>query len=202
MSNVSGLQCRHSLQPLKPAETETDPQSPAGHLKARGRLAAGDRWIPLATSSGRMLPRVIPNTRNDPTQNSLAKSRSLLDKKPQEFLLSVVHFGNPHPSTTTTTSSLSRDSRSLRLGNHSTQLISPGVFLSIPQSSLPLIAMASPAQSTGSAKVDAVVQNAAAGAPGQLSGLQLYSRFALAGAVCCSITHGALTPVDVYVHYP
>lgn len=31
----------------------------------------------------------------------------------------------------------------------------------------------------------------------QLSGLQLYSRFALAGAVCCSVTHGALTPVDV-----
>ncbi|OJJ50070.1 hypothetical protein ASPZODRAFT_58394 [Penicilliopsis zonata CBS 506.65] len=31
----------------------------------------------------------------------------------------------------------------------------------------------------------------------QLSGLQLYSRFAFAGAVCCSVTHGALTPVDV-----
>jgi hypothetical protein len=36
----------------------------------------------------------------------------------------------------------------------------------------------------------------------QLSGLQLYSRFALAGAVCCSVTHGALTPVDVYVLAP
>ena len=33
----------------------------------------------------------------------------------------------------------------------------------------------------------------------QLSGAALYSRFALAGAICCSITHGALTPVDVYV---
>ncbi|KAL4997799.1 mitochondrial carrier domain-containing protein [Aspergillus recurvatus] len=43
------------------------------------------------------------------------------------------------------------------------------------------------------AKIDAP---AAAPAP-QLSGLQLYSRFAFAGAVCCSITHGALTPVDV-----
>lgn len=32
-----------------------------------------------------------------------------------------------------------------------------------------------------------------------LSGVQLYSRFALAGAICCSVTHGALTPVDVYV---
>mmetsp|Transcript_32043 Transcript_32043/g.51771 ORF Transcript_32043/g.51771 Transcript_32043/m.51771 type:complete len:356 (+) Transcript_32043:160-1227(+) len=30
-----------------------------------------------------------------------------------------------------------------------------------------------------------------------LSGLDLYSRFALAGAVCCGVTHGALTPVDV-----
>lgn len=30
-----------------------------------------------------------------------------------------------------------------------------------------------------------------------LSGAQLYGRFSFAGAVCCSITHGALTPVDV-----
>jgi len=29
------------------------------------------------------------------------------------------------------------------------------------------------------------------------TGIDLYSRFALAGAVCCSVTHGALTPVDV-----
>ena len=29
-------------------------------------------------------------------------------------------------------------------------------------------------------------------------GLDLYSRFALAGALGCSITHGAFTPVDVY----
>ncbi|KAK4461188.1 mitochondrial carrier domain-containing protein [Cladorrhinum samala] len=40
-----------------------------------------------------------------------------------------------------------------------------------------------------------VAANAAPAA--QLSGLQLYSRFAFAGAVCCSVTHGALTPVDV-----
>ncbi|EEA25390.1 mitochondrial phosphate carrier protein [Talaromyces marneffei ATCC 18224] len=33
--------------------------------------------------------------------------------------------------------------------------------------------------------------------PEKLSGLALYSRFAFAGAVCCSVTHGALTPVDV-----
>ncbi|KAJ0160248.1 Mitochondrial phosphate carrier protein [Colletotrichum tanaceti] len=57
--------------------------------------------------------------------------------------------------------------------------------------------MASSLPSTGSTKVDAVVEKAAANAPGQLSGLALYSRFALAGAVCCSVTHGALTPVDV-----
>lgn len=34
-------------------------------------------------------------------------------------------------------------------------------------------------------------------APAPLSGIALYSRFALAGAVCCSLTHGGLTPVDV-----
>ena len=33
--------------------------------------------------------------------------------------------------------------------------------------------------------------------PEKLTGIQLYSRFAFAGAVCCSVTHGALTPVDV-----
>ena len=59
--------------------------------------------------------------------------------------------------------------------------------------------MASTTVSTGSTKVDAAVQKVAAAAPGQLSGASLYSRFALAGAVCCSVTHGALTPVDVYV---
>ena len=57
------------------------------------------------------------------------------------------------------------------------------------------------AAQTGSAKVDAVVQKAAAAAQApQLSGVGLYSRFALAGAICCSVTHGALTPVDVYVN--
>jgi len=30
-----------------------------------------------------------------------------------------------------------------------------------------------------------------------LSGVGLYGRFAFAGAVCCGVTHGALTPVDV-----
>ncbi|KUJ21715.1 mitochondrial carrier [Mollisia scopiformis] len=57
--------------------------------------------------------------------------------------------------------------------------------------------MASPATSTGSSKVDAVVQKVAANTPEKLSGVALYSRFALAGAICCSVTHGALTPVDV-----
>jgi len=57
--------------------------------------------------------------------------------------------------------------------------------------------MASPATSTGSSKVDAVVQQVAAKTPEKLSGVALYSRFALAGAICCSVTHGSLTPVDV-----
>lgn len=59
--------------------------------------------------------------------------------------------------------------------------------------------MSAPAKSTGSTKIDAVVQNIKAEEPGKLSGLSLYSRFAFAGAVCCSVTHGGLTPVDVYV---
>jgi solute carrier family 25 phosphate transporter 3 len=29
------------------------------------------------------------------------------------------------------------------------------------------------------------------------TGVDLYARFAFAGSVCCAITHGALTPVDV-----
>jgi solute carrier family 25 phosphate transporter 3 len=52
---------------------------------------------------------------------------------------------------------------------------------------------------TGSLKVDKVVENVKAVTPEKKSGLALYSRFALAGAVCCSVTHGGLTPVDVYV---
>jgi len=49
----------------------------------------------------------------------------------------------------------------------------------------------------GSAKLDSLIQNVAAKEPQKLSGISLYSRFALAGAVCCSVTHGGLTPVDV-----
>lgn len=56
---------------------------------------------------------------------------------------------------------------------------------------------------TTTSKIDAIVEKAAAATPTpQLSGVGLYSRFALAGAVCCSVTHGALTPVDVYVFTP
>ncbi|KAI1632742.1 mitochondrial carrier domain-containing protein [Biscogniauxia mediterranea] len=44
--------------------------------------------------------------------------------------------------------------------------------------------------------------SSAAVVPGQAAsekptGIALYSRFALAGAICCSVTHGGLTPVDV-----
>lgn len=59
------------------------------------------------------------------------------------------------------------------------------------------MASSAPATSTGSVKLDAAVQNVKAAEPAKLSGLALYSRFAFAGAVCCSVTHGGLTPVDV-----
>jgi solute carrier family 25 phosphate transporter 3 len=51
--------------------------------------------------------------------------------------------------------------------------------------------------STGSTKLDTMAQRTISPPAPQMSGLQLYSRFAFAGAVCCSVTHGALTPVDV-----
>lgn len=55
-----------------------------------------------------------------------------------------------------------------------------------------------PPTSTGSVNLDALKQKTeAAVEPKKLSGAALYSRFAFAGAVCCSITHGGLTPVDV-----
>jgi solute carrier family 25 phosphate transporter 3 len=57
--------------------------------------------------------------------------------------------------------------------------------------------MSAPATTTGSVKLDGLVQSAKAAEPQKLSGFALYSRFAFAGAVCCSVTHGGLTPVDV-----
>ena len=59
------------------------------------------------------------------------------------------------------------------------------------------MAAANPPSSTGSVKLDAIKQNIQANEPQKLSGFALYSRFAFAGAVCCSLTHGGLTPVDV-----
>ncbi|KAL8742139.1 MAG: hypothetical protein Q9190_005337 [Brigantiaea leucoxantha] len=56
---------------------------------------------------------------------------------------------------------------------------------------------APPPTATGSSKLDAAKQIVAAKSPEKPTGLALYSRFALAGAICCSITHGGLTPVDV-----
>jgi solute carrier family 25 (mitochondrial phosphate transporter), member 3 len=50
---------------------------------------------------------------------------------------------------------------------------------------------------TGSTKLDAVIQKAELAVTKKPQGLDLYARFAFAGAVCCSVTHGALTPVDV-----
>lgn len=61
------------------------------------------------------------------------------------------------------------------------------------------MATSAPSVSTGSSKLDSIVQPVVAQAqnPQKLSGVGLYSRFAFAGAVCCGVTHGALTPVDV-----
>ncbi len=77
------------------------------------------------------------------------------------------------------------------------------VFCSLQISSVSfldaIMSASPPPSSTGSQKLDGIVRQAAAQLPGQPAGLSLYSRFAFAGAVCCSVTHGALTPVDVYV---
>jgi solute carrier family 25 phosphate transporter 3 len=54
--------------------------------------------------------------------------------------------------------------------------------------------MASSISTLKAAKADVV--DAVTPTP-KLSGVGLYSRFALAGAICCSVTHGGLTPVDV-----
>jgi solute carrier family 25 phosphate transporter 3 len=59
------------------------------------------------------------------------------------------------------------------------------------------MATSPPPATTGSVKLDALKQTAIASDPTKLSGVALYSRFAFAGAVCCSLTHGGLTPVDV-----
>ena len=61
--------------------------------------------------------------------------------------------------------------------------------------------MSTTAQKVG-AKLDEVTAKVDAAAPQKLSGVALYSRFAFAGAVCCSVTHGGLTPVDVYIPPP
>lgn len=57
--------------------------------------------------------------------------------------------------------------------------------------------MASSSISNSSANVNAAMKEIAPSNPEKLSGIALYSRYALAGALCCSVTHGGLTPVDV-----
>ncbi len=62
------------------------------------------------------------------------------------------------------------------------------------------MATAAPPTATGSSKLDAAKAAIAAKVdPAAPTGIDLYARFAFAGAVCCSVTHGGLTPVDVYV---
>jgi solute carrier family 25 phosphate transporter 3 len=64
------------------------------------------------------------------------------------------------------------------------------------------MAASAPPSQTGSTKLDAIKANIAAADPTKPQGIDLYSRFAFAGAVCCAVTHGGLTPVDVYVISP
>ncbi|KAI7872672.1 mitochondrial carrier domain-containing protein [Spinellus fusiger] len=52
-----------------------------------------------------------------------------------------------------------------------------------------------PSQAT--LKKNFIVPSPAVDAAPAPTGLALYSRFALAGAICCGVTHGAMTPVDV-----
>ncbi|KAH9869952.1 mitochondrial phosphate carrier protein [Plenodomus biglobosus] len=67
-----------------------------------------------------------------------------------------------------------------------------------PSSQISDMSASPPPTATGSSKVDAAKAALAAKVdPAAPTGLDLYSRFAFAGAVCCSVTHGALTPVDV-----
>jgi hypothetical protein len=81
------------------------------------------------------------------------------------------------------------------------QLSYSSIFLSplilSPLSLSHTLAMAAAPTSTGSTAIEAIKQVASPEEPKKLSGVALYSRFAFAGAVCCSITHGGLTPVDV-----
>lgn len=78
------------------------------------------------------------------------------------------------------------------LGSRSSLLFSSSPFLLDPNQKK-LIMSAAPAPAPGATPAAAAQKPAAP----QMSGVQLYGRFAFAGAVCCSITHGALTPVDV-----
>lgn len=50
---------------------------------------------------------------------------------------------------------------------------------------------------SGNAPAKSSAAKLGADAEPKMSELALYSRFALAGAICCSLTHGGLTPVDV-----
>jgi len=59
--------------------------------------------------------------------------------------------------------------------------------------------MAPPSVNTQLIKIDAAASKAIPMRAGKLTGLQLYSRYGFAGAICCSVTHGILTPVDVSV---
>lgn len=117
------------FQPVHPAETETNPhrsRGPACHPQGT-RTIGGPRQVDLlwrkpSPHSG----PCHPYTRNDPTQNSLADSLSPTCQKASKLFVVSCPLGIPiHLPPPPTTP---RDSRSLRLENHSTQFVSSGVF--------------------------------------------------------------------------
>lgn len=159
-------------------------------------------------------PGPLANARKDPTQlfgwrTSMAllglgalnlgtsrRGRKKKKKGRKGLKTSVCSVFNPQSSTSTYQPSQRRANQQSHLAPrnlppHPTPL---NFFQFLPLTTFTMVY-----PSTGSAKVDGVVENIAAHAPSKPTGVDLYSRFALAGAICCSVTHGALTPVDVYV---
>lgn len=95
------------------------------------------------------------------------------------------------PTATRNGPSLAREKFSELKGTHPFQILSSFLSLTTPKKGFNSISSPLPHPSSHTM--------AAVTAPKDTpkSGLALYSRFAFAGAVCCSVTHGAVTPLDV-----
>ena len=116
-------------QPLQPAETETDPnrpKCPACHLLARGPLAGRDRGISFPGAAAAIWPKPPLHPKQPDPKFSRRLSVANSTKSLKTFCCQLSAW-NPNPSTTTTNPT-PRDSRSVRLGNHSTQSIPSGLF--------------------------------------------------------------------------